>query len=79
MERHEKEAWAKQGCVIKATSRWHLQGMKLLPKSPLDSSPLGRGTGRVHSYYEESDQKQELLPESEQRGRRERESPMHLL
>ncbi len=25
-----------------ASSRWHhLQGMKLLPKSPLDSSPLG--------------------------------------
>ena len=38
--------WAKQGRVLKAASRWHLQGIKLLPKSPLGSSPLGRGTGR---------------------------------
>jgi hypothetical protein len=34
--------WTQTGCVIKAVSRWHLQGMKLLPKSPLDSSPLER-------------------------------------
>jgi hypothetical protein len=27
-------------------TRLHLQGMKLLPKSPLGSSPLERGTGR---------------------------------
>ncbi len=32
----------KQGRVIKAASRKHLQGMKLLPKSPLDSNLLRR-------------------------------------
>ncbi len=32
---------------IKArASRWHLQGMELLPMSPPDSSPLGRGKER---------------------------------
>ncbi len=56
--------WAKQGRVIKAASRWHLQGMKLPPKSPLDSSILGKGTD------EESDPKQELSSEKEPRGRR---------
>jgi hypothetical protein len=46
--------WTKQGREIKAVCRWNLQGIKLLPKSPLDSSPLGRGTGRGRCYFEES-------------------------
>jgi hypothetical protein len=57
--------------------------MKLLPKSPLDSSPLERGTGRGHSYFEASDPKQDLFAEKEQRERKRRkgetENPMHLL
>jgi hypothetical protein len=88
--RQKIEKWAKQGRVIKADSRWHLQDMKLLPKSPLCSSPLGRGTGRGtgrgRGYFEESDPKQDLFSEKEQRGRRveeegerERERTMHLL
>ncbi len=44
--------------------------MKLLPKSPLDSSPLGRGTEREHGYFEDSDPKPELFSENEQRGSR---------
>jgi hypothetical protein len=48
--RNEKEVWAKEGRrLIKAASRWHLQGMKLLPKSLLDSNPLGRRTGEEGS------------------------------
>jgi hypothetical protein len=43
--RHEKEVWAKQGRVIKAASRCHLQDRQLLPKSPRDSSPLRRRNG----------------------------------
>ncbi len=58
-KRHEKELRTKQGRAIKAASRWHLQSMKLLQKSPLDSSLLGRGTG----YFEETDAKQELFSE----------------
>ncbi len=65
--------WAKQGRVIKTASRSHLQGMELLSTSPLDSSPLGKGTGRRRSYFEERDPKQELFSEREQRGRRGRE------
>jgi hypothetical protein len=73
--RHEKEVWTKQGRVIKAANRrWYLQGMKLLPKSPLDSSPLGRGTGRGRGYFKKSDRKQELFSEKEQRERREKKS-----
>ncbi len=56
--------------------------MKLLPKSPLDSTPLGRGTGRGRSYFEESDPKSELLSERKLGGiKREgaKERPMHLL
>ena len=68
-----KRCEAKQGRVIKAASRWHhLQDMKLLPKSPLDSSPLGRGIRRGRGYFEESDPKPELFSEKEQRGKRER-------
>jgi hypothetical protein len=53
--------------------------MKLLPKSPLDSSPLGRGTGgggggEYIGYFEKSDPKSELFSEKEQRGRRVRET-----
>ena len=48
--------------------------MKLLPKSSLDSSFLGRGTERGRGYFEESDPKQELFSEREQRGRRGRET-----
>ncbi len=68
-----KRRGAKPGRAIKAASRWHLQDMKLLPKSPLDSSPLRRGTGRGRGYFEESDPKQEFFSEIEQRGRRGRE------
>jgi hypothetical protein len=60
---HEKEVWAKQGCVIKEACRWHLQGMKLLPKSPLDSNLLERVTGRERNYFEESGPTQELFSE----------------
>jgi hypothetical protein len=58
--------------------------MKLLPKSRLDSSPLGRETERGRGYFEESDPEPELFSEKEQIGRRgrkrerERQSPMHL-
>jgi hypothetical protein len=44
-----------------ASSQWHLQGMKLLPKSPLDSSHLGRGTGRGRGWFQESDPKPKLF------------------
>jgi hypothetical protein len=51
--------------------------MKLLPKSPLDSSPLGRETGRGRSYFEESDIRSQScsLKESreEDEGKSERE------
>ena len=70
MARKKREVWTKQGRVIKAASGWHLQGMKLLSKSPLDSSPLGRGTGRGRGYFEESAPKQELFSEKDQRERR---------
>ncbi len=40
--------------------------MKSRPKSPLDSSPLERGAGRGHGYFEETDPKQELFSEKEQ-------------
>jgi hypothetical protein len=76
MARQKKEVWAKQGRVLKAESRWHLQGIKLLPKSPLDSTPLERGTGRGRGYLEESDPKQEFFSEKRaerKRGERERE------
>ncbi len=56
----EKRGKKKQGRNIKAASRWHLQGMKLLPKSPLDSTPLDRETGDGRGYFEESDLKQEF-------------------
>jgi hypothetical protein len=39
--------------------------MKLLPKSPLDSSPLGRGTERVRNYFEEYDPKLKFFSEKE--------------
>ncbi len=83
--RHEKEVWAKQERVIKATSRWHLQGMTLLPKSPLDSSPLGRGTRKVirsqsFSLKNRAERKKrEREAEREREIERERESRMHLL
>ncbi len=67
--RHEKELRTKQGRGINAACRSHLQSMKLLQKSPLDSSPLGKGTG----YFEEIDAKQEFFSEKEQRGPRGRE------
>ncbi len=84
--RHGKEVRVKQGREIKAASRWDLQGMKLLPKSPLDSSPLGRGTGRGSTYFEESPIRSQscALKESREEEAREREremdrkSPMHL-
>ena len=47
----------KEGSVVKAASRWHLQRMPLLPKSPLDSSPLGKRCG----YFEGSDPKQSVF------------------
>jgi hypothetical protein len=40
--------------------------MELLPKTPLHSSPLGRGKGRGHSYFEESGPKQEVFSEKEE-------------
>jgi hypothetical protein len=46
--------------------------MKLLPKIPLDSSPLRRGTERRCDYFEKSD------PKKREKGRK-RESPMHLV
>ena len=52
---------------------WHLQGMKLLLKTPLHSSPLGRGTGRGRGYFQERDPKPELFSEREQKERRGRE------
>jgi hypothetical protein len=53
--------------------------MHLLPKSPLDSSPLRRGTGRGRSYFEESDPKKSREEEEEEEGVGERERPIHLL
>ncbi len=50
-ERHEKEVQVKQGLVINAAIQWHLQGMKLLPKSPLDSSHLEGDTERRRGHF----------------------------
>ena len=58
---NEIKVWAKKGRDVKADSRWHLQGMELIPKSPLDSSPLKRGMGRGRRYFEESGPKQEMF------------------
>ena len=51
--------------------------MKLLPKSPLDISPLRRGTGRGRCYFAVSDQNTKLFCEKEKREeerQRERET-----
>jgi hypothetical protein len=53
--------------------------MKLLPKSPLDSSSLETKTGRGCGYFEESGPKQVLFTEKEQRGRKERERERAIL
>jgi hypothetical protein len=83
--RHEKEVWAKPGRVIKAASRWHLQGTKLLPKSPLDSSSLerekqGEGAAVLRKVVRRKRYSLKTKAERKKKEReRETERAMHLL
>jgi hypothetical protein len=76
--REEEEGQRERERETDASSRWYLEGMLLLPTSPLDSTPLRRGTGRGCGYFEESDPKQEVFPEKEQRGRRQQRPTLTL-